>query len=232
MKNPISRYSLIVTLLITACARDNYPGSSYSHYERYEPTLVEMARMRHAQDGVDRPIDAAREGYGVADIDVVNYTDHVKTILRTKFTNARFARYTSATGQVFLAAASGAAAAFSAGATVVTSLALGSAAIPQLGDIFNAKARAGVYQDAVSKIEDAESAYYTHYSNPPTDKYTADGNVLYTNVTANIHVVEKAVLGELPDLKAVEQANTKSLPAGATPTPTAAPGTVQTTSTR
>lgn len=232
MKNRTSRYSLIVTLLVTACARDNYPGSSYSHYERYEPTLVEMARMRQAQDGVDRPVDAAREGYVVADIDVVNYTDHVKTILRTKFTNARFARYTSATAQVGLAAASGAAAAFSAGTTLIASLALGSAAIPELGGIFNAKARAGAYQDAVSKIEDAESAYFTLHARPPRNKYTADGNVLYTNVTANIHVVEKAVLGELPDLKALQDANTKSLPAGATPTPAPTTGAVQTTLTR
>jgi hypothetical protein len=207
-------------LLLPSCAHDPYVNkqsgiSAYAAYERYEPSLVQLAKMR-AQNGSNQPVQA---GYIVADVDVINYTDHVKTILRGKFTKARFARYTSATTQVFLAAASGAAAAFSAGATVVTALALGSAAVPQLGDIFNAKARAGVYQDAVSKIEDAESAYYSKHSKPPSDAYTPDADTLYKNVTANIHVVEKTLLGELPSLQAVQQANDKPPASSQTPTP-------------
>jgi len=198
-------------VVLTGCAlHDPYPGSTYAHYERYEPSLVQLARMRAQGNRTDNPIAASQGGYTVADIDVVNYTDHVKSILRTKFTNARFARYTSATAQVGLAAASGIAAAFSAGTTVIASLAFGSAAVPQIGEIFNAKGRAGIYQDAVSKIEDAESAYYVLHPTPPTDTYTADADVLYKNVTGNIHTVEKMILGELPDLKAVEDANTKS----------------------
>jgi hypothetical protein len=166
--------------------------------------------MRASANGSDEAIEVSKRGYTVADIDVINYTDHVKAILRKKFTNARFARYTSATAQVGLAAASGLAAAFSGGTTLIASLGFGSAAVPQLGEIFNAKGRAGIYQDAVSKIEDAESAYYAFHPSPPTDDYTAEADVLYKNVTGNIHTVEKMILGELPDLKAVEDANTKS----------------------
>lgn len=184
--------------------------SAYGNYERYEPSLVQLARMRASGDGTDAAITVSGSGYTVADIDVINYTDHVKAILRKKFTNARFARYTSATAQVGLAAASGIAAAFSAGTTLIASLGFGSAAVPQIGEIFNARVRAGIYQDAVSKIEDAESAYYAFHASPPIDKYTIEADVLYKNVTGNIHTVEKMILGELPDLKAVEDANHKS----------------------
>ena len=202
----------ITCCALSACATDPYATTHrarFGDYERYEPSLVQLARMRHLNSNTDQPITASQDGYVVADIDVINYTDHVKAILRTKFTNARFARYTSATAQTVLAAASGIAAAFSAGTTAIATLAFSSAAVPQIGEIFNAKARAIVYQDAVAKIEDAEAAYYRLHPRPSSKTFTVDAETLYKNVTGNIHTVESAIAGAVPDLKAVKAAETK-----------------------
>ena len=131
---------------LASCVNDEWaksqgPMARYGDYEQYRPTLEAMARMRSANSLTDNPLTV----YQVTDLDVLNYAEQVKNILRAKFTSARFARYASATTQVLLGGAAGIAAAFSAGAGVVAGLAFSSAAMPQLGGIFNAKARAETY---------------------------------------------------------------------------------------
>jgi hypothetical protein len=209
LKASLQRWSITAACILVAvftvgCAAQPAPystvASRYARYERYEPSVVQLARLRTAPNGT----------YTVADLDVVNYADHVTSILRTKFTNARFARYTSATAQVGLAAASGIAAAFSAGTTAVATLAFGSAAVPQLGDIFKANNRATVYQQAVAKIEAAQIAYLALYPTPRADELTADGKTLFENVIGNIHTVESAMAGAVPQLKEVKDAVTTS----------------------
>jgi hypothetical protein len=79
----------------------------------------------------------------------LNYASSVATILRDKFNGTRIANEVASTVQVTLAALAGAGAAFDFGATAVAGLALGSAGIPELQKIFDAKGCTEVFQDAV-----------------------------------------------------------------------------------
>jgi hypothetical protein len=196
----------IAAALISGCVSNDpyasYAGSS-ARYERYEPSLIQLARIRAGGD-------AAHFDYQISDMDVMNYTDHVKSILRAKFTHARFARYTSATAQVLFGTAAGASAIFDGGTSTVATLALLSASMPELGNIFNAKARAETYQDAVRMIEDAEVDFLTEAGTPSSAVLTDSGIDLYRRVTTSIHVVEKAVVGQIPTLKEMQDATGQS----------------------
>ena len=193
---------------LASCVNDEWaksqgPMARYGDYEQYRPTLEAMARMRSANSLTDNPLTV----YQVTDLDVLNYAEQVKNILRAKFTSARFARYASATTQVLLGGAAGIAAAFSAGAGVVAGLAFSSAAMPQLGGIFNAKARAETYQEGVQLIEQNEVDFLAaRHGQVSSTELTSAGAVLYRQVTATVHVVEKAIAGQLPTLKEMQDA--------------------------
>jgi hypothetical protein len=131
----------------------------------------------------------------LSDALALNYASSVATILRCKYNGARVAREVSSTVQVALAALAGAGAAFDYGASTVTALSLGSAGIPQLQQIFDARGRAQTYQDAVRLIEEAEIEYLAHNPRPSDRDLTPNGVTLFQRVSASIHVVEKTLAG-------------------------------------
>lgn len=138
----------------------------------------------------------------------LNYASSVASVLRSKFNGTRIANEVASTVQVTLAAIAGAGAAFDFGASVVTGLALGSAGIPELQKIFDARGRTEVFQDAVRLIEEAEIEYLSFNQNPSNTVLTQNGVTLFQRVTASIHLVEKTLAGRIPSLadtaKAVE----------------------------
>lgn len=144
--------------------------------------------------------------YTVTDCDAVNYADHVRGILTAKFTNARFARYASSTVQVLLAAGAGVAAAFSGGTSVIAGLAFGSAVTPQLGGIFNAKARAESYLACKSDIDDTLYVYFETSEGKPYDtKLTREGRTLIASVYKATEKAQTALSGDLRGLKSDEE---------------------------
>jgi hypothetical protein len=221
---------LLVALCFTlaSCVNDEWgkrqgPMARYHNYEQYRPTVEAMARMRSANSFTDNPLTP----YQVTDLDVLNYAEQVKTILRAKFTSARFARYASGTAQVLLGGAAGVAAAFSAGTAVVAGLAFGSAAMPQLGGIFNAKARAETYQEGVQMIEQSEVDFLAaQHGQASSTELTSDGAVFYRQVTATVHVVEKAIAGQLPTLKEMQDAAARQPPPSPRAPQTPSPGPI------
>jgi hypothetical protein len=208
-------------LLVGACAHNPYApawkaGARYDAYERYRPTPVEIAQLRESyaeQKAANprlKPADTVRTPYlkvAVTDLDVVLYADHVRNILATKFTNARFARYTSATVQVLLAGGAGLAAAFSGGTTVVAGLAFGSAATPEISRIFNARERAGLYRRQAVQIDLALKAYAdARDSGTPNDtKLTPEGRALYVAIVTALNAVDAGLEEVLPDVLSQEQ---------------------------
>jgi hypothetical protein len=155
----------------------------------------------------------------LSDVLALNYASSVATILRCKFNGARVAREVSSTAQVALAAFAGAGAAFNYGASTVTALSLGSAGIPELQKIFDAKGRAQIYQDAVRLIEEAEIEYLSLNQAPSDKVLTQNGVTLFQRVTASIHVVEKTLAGHLPTVDDMQKATERMSQAGATKTP-------------
>jgi hypothetical protein len=154
----------------------------------------------------------------LSDVLALNYASSVASILRCKFNGARIAREISSTAQVALAAFAGAGAAFHWSATTITALGLGSAGIPELQKIFDAKGRAQVYQDAVRLIEEAEIEYLALNQRPSPTVLTQNGVTLFQRVTASIHVVEKTLAGNLPSVKDMQQATEPMTETGATRT--------------
>ena len=154
----------------------------------------------------------------LSDVLALNYASSVASILRCKFNGARITREIASTAQVALAALAGAGAAFHWSASTITALGLGSAGIPELQKIFDAKGRAQVYQDAVRLIEEAEIEYLALNQRPSPTELTQNGVTLFQRVTASIHVVEKTLAGNLPSVQDMQQATEPMSQTGATPT--------------
>ena len=154
----------------------------------------------------------------LSDVLALNYAGSVASILRCKFNGARIARELSSTAQVALAALAGAGATFHWSASTIAALGLGSAGIPELQKIFDAKGRAQVYQDAVRLIEEAEIEYLALNQRPSPTVLTQNGVTLFQRVTASIHVVEKTLSGNLPSVKDMQQATEPMSETGATRT--------------
>jgi len=199
-----------IPLLVAACASNHYVpaykiGARYDAYEHYKPSIEDLAKMRASRNAELTKTDY-QIGFTVADIDVVNYADHVHGIFVSKFTGSRFARYSSATTQVLLAGGAGVAAAFSAGTSVIAGLAFGSAVTPEIGKIFNAKGRAGYYVQAVGDIDSALNEYWDENGGTPSaTTLTPAGRKLRKKVIAAINSVEIKMSDDLPDLKTSEQ---------------------------
>ena len=105
MKSPTVRNGIALScmMLIAACAHDPYANkqsrfTGFGNYRHFEPSLVQIARMR-ANSGVDDPFQTE---YHITDRDVLDYTDHVKSLLSLKMNNNAAARYGSSIGQVLL----------------------------------------------------------------------------------------------------------------------------------
>lgn len=142
--------------------------------------------------------------------------------MRTKFTGARISREVSNTAQVALSAFGGAAAAFHYSASTVAALSLGSAGIPELQRIFNAKGRAEVYKDAAQMIHRGILEYYTHNPNPPNNQFTPNGLILAQRVSAAIDMVDDVLAGRMPSQMEMIDSVEPMTPAGTRPH---APGT-------
>ena len=180
-----------------------------------------FVRMSH---GADQGVSYDRRARpNLTDAVALNFADSVATLLRARFNGARITREVSSTVQVGLAAVAGLGSVFSLGPRTLAVLGLGSAGIPELQGIFNARGRAEVYQDAVRLIEEAQVEYLAFNQSPSDSVLTQNGVTLLQRVTASIHVVEKTLAGRLPSVRDMQQATERMTQAGATRTKAGAP---------
>jgi hypothetical protein len=198
-----SRQTTILTALLVLMAA--FAGSGCASYHRFRPTPVEYSGISREGKDVGDMTDAA----------VVSYADRVQDTLRKRFHIARIARETSSTMQVLLAGAAGISAAFTAGATAVAGMAFGSAAMPQLGGIFDTGARAVAYEQAVAKISVAENAYFRARAGRspvvPDNVLTVEGALLYEAINGATDAVELFQAGMLPTLDQMRRAEALEL---------------------
>ena len=161
----------------------------------------------------------------VSDGLAINYANSIEIIMRCDATKSRITREVSATAQVGLAAFGGLGAAYNWSKTTLTVLGLGSAAIPQLQGIFDAKGRADVYNQAANMIQDGIWEYYSLNSSPSSYILTSNGLTLVKKVSAAISLVDNTLVGQLPSAKQMRQAVEEMTPAGATKQVAGAPPT-------
>lgn len=162
------------------------------------------------QPSREEMMEAPRVSDGLA----VNYANSIQVIMRCNSTRSRIVREVSATAQVGLAAFSGIGAAFSYGTTTLTALGLGSASIPELQKIFNAKGRAEIYNQAADMIRDGLLDYYSHDTNPSSTELTPNGLTLVKKVASAISLVDTTLVGQLPSQKQMLQAVEEMSPSG------------------
>jgi hypothetical protein len=197
--------STVVCAALSGCAAERYS----------------FVRMSHQLDATGKYDPHARPE--LTDAVALNFADSVATLLRARFTGARITREVSSTLQVGLAAVAGAGSVFQLGPRTLAALGLGSAGIPELQGIFNARGRAEVYQDAIRLIEEAEIEYLAHNQRPSPDVLTQNGVTLLQRVTGSMHVVEKTLAGRLPSVQDMQQATERMTQKGALPTRAGAP---------
>ncbi len=175
-------------------------GTGCANYHRFRPTVVEHAGISARAGNTGDMNDAA----------VVSYADQTRDILRKRFHIARNVRQTSSTAQVLLAGAAGLAGAFQAGTSTIVALASGSAALPQVGDVFDTGNRANAYQQAVAKISEAEDAYFKLRAGMrpvvPDNTLTIEGALLLEAVNGATDAVELFQAGMLPTLDQLRRA--------------------------
>lgn len=142
----------------------------------------------------------------VSDGLAVNYANSMQIVMRSNATGSRITREVAATAQVALAAFGGIGAAFNYSTTTLAALGLGSAGIPELQKIFNAKGRAEIYTQAADMIQDAVFDYYSHNPAPSSTDFTPNGLTLVKNVSAAVSLVENTLTGQLPSQRQMLQA--------------------------
>jgi hypothetical protein len=161
----------------------------------------------------------------VSDGLAINYANSIEIIMRCNATKSRITREVSATAQVGLAAFGGLGAAYNWSKTTLTVLGLGSAAIPQLQGIFDAKGRAEVYNQAANMIRDGIWEYYSLNSSPSSTILTSNGLTLVKKVAAAMSLVDNTLIGQLPSATQMRQAVEVMTPAGTTKQVAGAPPT-------
>lgn len=197
--------ALGLCIALAGCATDKYSFIRYGQ-------SVDPSTGQH---------DARRDPV-LTDVVALNYASSVVAILRAKYTGARITREISSTAQLGLAAAAAYGAAFNYTRSTLAVLGLASAGIPELQRLFGAKERAQTYQDAIRLIEEAEVEYLALNQRPSPVVLTQNGVTLFQRVTASIHVVEKALAGNLPSVADMQKATERMSETGATRTPAGA----------
>jgi hypothetical protein len=152
----------------------------------------------------------------VSDGLAINYANSIEIIMRCNATRSRITREVSATAQVGLAAFGGLGAAYNWSKTTLTVLGLGSAAIPQLQGIFDAKGRAEAYNQAAEMIQDGVLEYYAHNPEPSPSEFTPNGLTLVKKVATAINLVNDTITGHLPSQKDMQNAVEPMSPEGTT----------------
>jgi hypothetical protein len=80
----------------------------------------------------------------------------------------------------------------------VAALGLGSAGIPELQRIFNAKGRAEVYKDAAQMIRRSILEYRSHNPDPDETTLTPNGIILVQRTYGAIDMVDAVLAGQMP----------------------------------
>ncbi len=158
---------------------------------------------------VDRSID-----YTVTDREILEFTNHVRHMLRTKMKWASVAAYVSSTISLATAATAATVGVTSGGgASVIRAVAALSASSLFTNDlisIFKMKDRAQAYQDGLALIESSEARYFQTMAKKKgrveNYKMTQHGADLYAETVGAIKLIEKALVNSIPTLEEVKQA--------------------------
>lgn len=199
---------IFVCILAIACANS---GCSFSKDYLFQPTVIERAKkpIQMEKDCTDN-CEYKDEKYAITDRVVVDFMDQVKNSLRKRMNYSRIIREISASAQVLTAAAAAVLGATQGNLTTVAIIAATSAVIPDMQDIFDAKAKAQAYDDGLHLIEEAEGRYIltlTGSGEISNKALTVQAANLYVEVLACLKLVEKALTAKIPSIKELQVAS-------------------------
>ncbi|HHT9127684.1 MAG TPA: hypothetical protein ACFYEE_02880 [Candidatus Wujingus californicus] len=149
----------------------------------------------------------------VSDADVLGFSSDIQKALRHRMDWGRRLRLTSGTLQVLAASAGAALGLTTQDVTTVSALAIFSAVIPELQNIFQARERVAAYTDGLELIQDADARYYHRRAEcgkpvevVSTTELTRDGSQLLIEIAACIKLVDKALLQTIPTIEDLQVA--------------------------
>ena len=201
------------------------------------PTLVQMTRAREWNKDADVSNSERWSHrndisipYSVTDLDVLNWTDRIKTIIASRCDHAAIAQYSASTTQDALTALAGAASTAGWATSTASGFGLGATFISTLGKSVDSKDDSAAYEQAFSDIQTAENLYYfyrlgmsfdangkvtapsyamTSGTNkiPSPDVLSAQGETLQHRVVAIVKVLNDALEKKIPDLQDLKDAN-------------------------
>ncbi len=207
MSNILSLVTLVFVVGMSAgCAL--WPSRLAPEYYLIKPTVYEAGTANN-----ESKVDIL-----VGDADVVIFANAIKKTLRERYNNARVARSAGGFIQVVTAAVSSLLTGTSGGSAIgaATILSGTSAIIPEVSQVIGAKERAEAYADGIKSIENAEARYLKASAEGNKKgkisgkELTPEGAALYKSVLAAVHIVEKRLVGQLPTMKDIEEANGES----------------------
>jgi hypothetical protein len=214
-KAPVLTLILPVLIVSSGCSgkRPLSPARWLSGYYLLEPTVF-------SDQCGGTGTGSEQSTQGVSNARVVCFAEEVKTTLRERMNNARLARTGGGVIQVLTAAISAMFTGTTGASALGTSTILSgvSAIMPELSGVIGAKERAEAYAEGAQAIEDAQALYLKEIAEveaknntPPTSgdgntpKLTPAGAKLYETTVAAIHVVEKALTGQIPTLAELQR---------------------------
>lgn len=224
---------LMGTSVIAGC------GISDKKYYKFQPTFNDRAVARTMADGkevgkeykvngmnvivegkdkaqsirfTEFDVSVPLEDIKVSDADVLGFSSDIQKALRHRMDFGRRLRLTSGTLQVLAASAGAALGLTTHDVTTVSALAIFSAVIPELQNIFQARERVAAYTDGLELIQDADARYYQRRAEGgkvdvvSTKELTRDGSQLLIEIAACIKLVDKALLQTIPTIEDLQAA--------------------------
>lgn len=155
--------------------------------------------------------------YTITDQDVLNFTDNLQNMLRTKMHVSTIGAYVASFTAVAVGSAAAIYAATGGTTAAVAALAASSVFATDTLGIFKPKARARAYQGALALIGQAQGRYFVAISGNgkngevSNSQLTRPGANLYVQVMASLNLMEKAIVSEIPTVEDIQLATGKSL---------------------
>lgn len=182
------------------------------------PSLVDVARSR--AQGSSKPDDLS-VAYKITDLDVLNFTNEVKKHLDRRSSIHTNVRYGSATTLASLGGLAGASKTLGWSTGTASALGLGATYVFGLGQIFNSKQHAQIYEQSLASVQSAEAAFFyyrlkkdnvgkkdkTASDIPSATQLTSEGEILYYRVTKILNVLYDSLAGKIPDLQDLKEAH-------------------------
>ena len=151
-----------------------------------------------------------------SDLLALVYADYVAKLLEGRSTGARITREISDSTLALGTQLTAAHETLNITAETLAKMGVGISVVRELQGIFNARGRSEAFADAAYLIRQAQAEYRAFNPTPSPHHMTENGATLVRRVDSALHAARKTLIGRMPSLLDLKQANQPMTEAGAT----------------